>query len=312
MSEAEGRRLASVDIARGLALLAMFAFHFIWDLGHFGYVDASLPFSPGVRLFGHTIAFSFLFIAGVSLVLAHGDHVHWPRFWRRFAIVAGAGAFVSAGTYLLFPDAFIFFGILHCIAAASLLCAPFLFLSWGFSLAAAALAAAAPLIAANSFFDPWPWWWTGLSTFEPSTNDYRPLLPWLGAMLAGVAAAKALRSRVLLARVSGNEDGAKRLRWLGRHSLLIYLAHQPAFFAVFGVVALFALPMNAPNSFTEACQAQCVAKGADAEICSKTCACTQEEFTRRSALSGAFSEEERWRRIKDVARECVAKIHNAN
>jgi uncharacterized membrane protein len=350
MTEAKARRLASLDIARGLALLAMFAFHFLWDLGHFGYIDAEFPLSPSVRAFGHAIAIAFLFIAGISLVLAHGDRPHWPRFWRRFAIVAAAAALVSAATYLLDPDAFIFFGILHCIAAASLLSAPFLFLPWGGSLAVAALVAAAPLVAANSFFDAWPWWWTGLSTFEPSSNDYRPLLPWLGAMLAGVAAAKAFRahpsldhaafrrnrpnaenvvdsnsieraqrekpvpafSQRALAPLSVGANGSRRLEWLGQRSLPIYLAHQPALFAAFGALALFAQPIQSASTFAGACEAQCMAKGADAEMCRKTCACTQEEFARQSASSGGFSDEERWRRIKSVALECVAKIHNAN
>jgi uncharacterized membrane protein len=308
MSEVQNRRLASVDMARGLALLAMFLFHFIWDLGYFRYIDPSVPYSLGVRLFGHSIAFSFLFIAGVSLVLAHGGHPRWPLFWRRFAIIGAAAALVSAGTYLLFPDAFVFFGILHCIAAASLLSAPFLLLPWSAALAAAALAVAAPFILASSFFDSWPWWWTGLSTFEPSTNDYRPLLPWGGAMLAGVAAAKAVQIRSALARAPEKAGGSAPLIWLGRHSLLLYLAHQPAFFAAFSLLALLAQPPKEPQSFAQACQTQCEAKGADPEICRKTCACTEEEAARSRALSDAFNEEERARRVKDIARQCVAKI----
>ena len=213
MSEASGRRFAGLDIARGLAVLAMFAFHFVWDLSYFGYIDASIPYSRGVKFFGHAIAFAFLFIAGVSLVLAHDNHPRWRPFWRRFAIIVGAAALVSAGTYVAFPKSFVFFGILHCIAVASLLSAPFLFLPWQASLAAAALAGVAPFIASNSFFDTWPWWWTGLSTFEPATNDYRPLLPWLGAMLLGVAATQALRERSLIS--FGSASNADQRRWFG-------------------------------------------------------------------------------------------------
>ena len=54
--------------------------------------------------------------------------MRWPAYWRRFLIIAGAAALVSVGTYFVFPGAFVFFGILHCIAAASLVALPFLFL----------------------------------------------------------------------------------------------------------------------------------------------------------------------------------------
>ncbi len=307
MSEAGGRRFAGLDIARGLAVLAMFAFHFVWDLGYFGYIDASIPYSRGVKFFGHAIAFAFLFIAGVSLVLAHDNHPQWRPFWRRFAIIVGAAALVSAGTYVAFPKSFVFFGILHCIAAASLLSAPFLFLPWQASLAAAALAGVAPFIASNSFFDTWPWWWTGLSTFEPATNDYRPLLPWLGAMLLGVAATQALRERSLISYGSDKQRGSAPLVWLGRHSLALYLIHQPAFFAAFSAIALFTHPAIETQSFAQACQAQCEARGADAEMCRKTCACTEEEVTRQHVPSGAASEEERARRIREIAQACVEK-----
>ena len=43
-------RVGGLDAARGLAVVAMFAFHFIWDLGHFGYIDAEIPYSKGVKL----------------------------------------------------------------------------------------------------------------------------------------------------------------------------------------------------------------------------------------------------------------------
>jgi uncharacterized membrane protein len=315
MNATDSRRLAGVDIARGLALLAMFVFHFIWDLAYFGYVDASVPYTLGVKLFGHAIASSFLFIAGVSLVLAHGSSPHWPSFWRRFGIVVAAAALVSLATYVIFPDAFVFFGILHCIAAASLLSAPMLFLPWGIALGAAAVAAIAPALFASAFFDAPYWWWTGLSTFEPATNDYRPLLPWAGAMFAGLAFAKAVDLRARLAPAPVGEGGPAALVWLGRHSLGLYLLHQPAFFAVFTLAALFTQPAPDPapqsQSFAQACQTQCEAKGADAATCRKNCACVEEEFERRRAVSSPADDNERGRRIKEIVQACIEKNRSA-
>ncbi|MFO1125502.1 MAG: heparan-alpha-glucosaminide N-acetyltransferase domain-containing protein [Methylocystis sp.] len=95
-------RWLALDVARGLAVLAMIVFHAIWDLSYFGYAPANLPWSPPVRIFGHTIAFAFLFIAGVALVSGASRRMRWPAFWRRFAIIVAAAALVTAGTYVAF------------------------------------------------------------------------------------------------------------------------------------------------------------------------------------------------------------------
>jgi uncharacterized membrane protein len=302
-------RSIALDTARGAAVLAMFAFHFVWDLAHFGYIDADIPYSPAVKAAGHAIAASFLFIAGMSLWLAHGAAPRWPRFWRRLTIVGGAAALVSAATYAVFPNAFVFFGILHCIAAASLLALPFLFLPWPAAFAAATLAAIAPHVARSAVFDAPQWWWTGLSTFAPLTNDYQPLLPWAGALLAGVGAAKLLGPR-LVAPGGGSSPGraTRGLVFLGRRSLLLYLAHQPLFFAGFTAFALLTAEPEAA-SFEQACRAQCVATGADGEICRRACACTAREVERKNALAGTSSEAERRSRIDAIAQACLAETN---
>lgn len=299
-------RLAGLDAARGLAVLAMFVFHFIWDLGYFGYIDAGFPYSRGVKAFGHGTAFAFLFIAGLCLVLAREKGAGWRLFWRRLALVGGAAALVSAGTYVAFPQSFVFFGILHCIAASSLLAAPFLFLPWPAALAAAAVAVAAPLFLQHAVFDARWLQWVGLSTLTPLTNDYRPLLPWAGALLLGVAAMKAAKPG--RARASGLAP-LRSLAFLGRHSLLLYLVHQPALFAAFSALALLTAPpaADATQDFVAACETQCGSTGGAAVTCRAACACTAEEITRRGALEGVADETERARRINEIARECLAK-----
>ncbi|ATQ68447.1 MULTISPECIES: heparan-alpha-glucosaminide N-acetyltransferase [Methylosinus] len=299
-------RLLALDVARGLAVVAMIVFHLTWDLGHFHYIDPGIPFTSAFKLFGHAIAVTFLFVAGVSLALAH--RVFRPRaYWRRLALIAGAALLVTAATAIAFPSSFVFFGILHCIAAASLVALPFLFLSAPAALVAGAALVAAPLVASGSFFDAPLWWWSGLSTFEPLTNDYRPLTPWAGVLLFGLGAAKLARWEAGAAPAATRPGAAMRgFGWLGRHSLALYLLHQPALFAGFSALALL-LPQERPASFVEACVAQCVVSGARAETCRNACDCTAREIERQDALVGAASEAERRSRIDAVARACVSR-----
>ncbi len=277
--ETAARRLPVVDVARGAALLAMFGYHLTWDLAHFGYIDARAPFAPEMRLFSHAIASSFLFIAGASLVLARRAPFAWAATWKRFALVAGAAALVTAGSWFLFPQAPILFGILHCIAAGSLLALPFLFLPWPAALAAAVLVGGLPFLVASPAFDP-PWaQWTGLGASLPDAMDFRPLAPWAAPMLAGVAAmavAVPHGGREVLARMSGVGRTARLLAFGGRHSLLIYLVHQPIFFGVL-TAFVWAFPPSGPADeapFRTSCERQCASSGAAADVCIAACACT--------------------------------------
>ena len=119
------RRVDAIDCARGLALVGMAIYHLSWDLADFRLAPPWLPFTPQMRLFSHVVASAFLVLVGVSLALAHRKGLNPRAFWRRLAIVAGAAALVTAGSFVFAPSEPITFGILHCIAVASLLAWPF-------------------------------------------------------------------------------------------------------------------------------------------------------------------------------------------
>ncbi|MCB1534422.1 MAG: DUF1624 domain-containing protein, partial [Rhodoblastus sp.] len=284
-AEKAGGRIPALDVARGAALVAMFAYHLVWDFAHFGYMDARTPFSPDMRLFSHVIASSFLFISGLSLALARRRPFDWRVYWMRLALIAGAAALVTAASWLLFPDALIFFGILHCIAAASLLALPFLFLPWPAALAGGALAAALPQFVTSRAFDTPALIWSGLGVAIPVSNDFRPLLPWAGALLFGLAAGLAMQRHGgfnILRRVSGSSAPARLLAFGGRHSLAIYLVHQPVFFALL-TASVWAFGPPAPpdeRPFRQACERECAASGVAVEQCRRSCACTAQTFKR--------------------------------
>ena len=135
----------------------------------------------------------------MSLALAHRNGLNVRAFWRRLAIVAGAAALVTAGSFVFAPSEPITFGILHCIAVASLLAGPFVTAPAWASLAIGLAAIAAPLLVRSTLFDP-PWLlWIGLGEALPNTLDWRPLLPWAGVVFLGLG----------VARLAGRPDVAK-------------------------------------------------------------------------------------------------------
>jgi uncharacterized membrane protein len=291
-------RLPWIDAARGGALLAMAAYHFTWDLAAFRWIDGAVTASRDFHLAGHFIAASFLILSGVSLVLARRARnlSLWrdPRYWRRWAqIVVAAGA-ISLVSLKLFPEAPIFFGILHCIALSSLIALPFVEAPAAVTLAAAALALAAPSLLAAPLFDAAPLWWTGLSTFQPASNDYRPLLPWLGFVLLGVALARrAPPVSTGSAAPHPPRPFIRPLAFLGRHSLAFYLIHQPILYGALALIGPQAAPGVDEAAFTAQCVAQCSTSGASASVCEASCACVVERAKAagrwRAVLSGALT-----------------------
>lgn len=221
------RRVALIDIARTLALIGMVAFHFRFDLVIFGVLPPSVTATPFFYWHARLVAGSFLFLAGLSLWLAHGSGIIWRAFWLREGKLIAAAALVSIATYLAMPVTWIFFGILHAIAFCSLLALPFLHLP-----ALVTLGAGAAVMAASYHLPELVQWnhpglrWIGLQTVPTPSMDLEPLIPWFGPLLLGVGTGQFLAS--LWPRLARPETPLSRaLAWPGRHSLIIYLAHQP-------------------------------------------------------------------------------------
>lgn len=229
-------RHARLDALRGAAIVWMAVFHFCFDLNFFGYWQPYQRFQvdPFWTLQRTSIVTLFLLCAGMGQAVALAAGQGWPRFWRRWAQVAGCAVLVSMGSATMFPRTWISFGVLHGITVMLLivrLVAPPL-LARGLMgratlLALALLAIALPRLVHHPVFDTRWLNWTGLVTRLPRTEDYVPVLPWLGVVIAGVLVGTWLlerRPRVL----GGALPGALRpLALLGTWSLTFYMVHQP-------------------------------------------------------------------------------------
>ena len=263
----------------------MAAYHLSWDFADFRLAPPMLPFTPGMRLLANIVASAFLSLVGVSLALAHRNGFKPRAFWRRLAIVAGAAALVTAGSFVFAPFEPILFGILHCIAVASLVAGALVTAPAWASLAIGLGAIAAPFLFRSVLFDP-PWLlWLGFGEALPNTLDWRPFLPWAGVVFLGLGVAK-------LPGVMGRLTAPKRWRagsapsraicFAGRHSLPIYLVHQPILIGLLTVLTAWGPLASKPDrsAFLAACQRACVAEGRAAAECETGCRCVADAVDR--------------------------------
>ncbi|MDE2402808.1 MAG: DUF1624 domain-containing protein [Burkholderiales bacterium] len=232
-------RFDRLDSLRGIALVWMAVFHFCFDLSHNGLLVADF-YNDVLWTTQRTCILSlFLLCAGAGQAVATAQGQSWPRFWRRWAQIMACAALVTVGSFWMFPTSFIYFGVLHGMAVMLVLArlsAPLGRWLWPLG----ALAIAAPFWVQHPFFDHRGTNWVGLVTHKPITEDYVPILPWLGVMWWGLAGTQWLLSHhpawlQSKPRSSDNEGWmpASRVRTrralagLGRWSLSFYMLHQP-------------------------------------------------------------------------------------
>jgi len=228
-------RIAAIDALRGAALCMMIVYHFLFDLNWFAFIRADFDHDPFWLGFRGIIVSSFMLLVGLSLLLARRAGVTPRRFWRRIALIAFCAILVSIASYLTFPQTFITFGILHCIAVASVLAWPATRFPGVALLTGAAIVVIGNLVALPPFDSPWLQW-VGLTTRKPATEDYVPLLPWLGVVMIGIGLGNWLSVRQFRPLRPLSRFAPRWLTWLGRHSLLVYMLHQPVLIGLLRVL----------------------------------------------------------------------------
>lgn len=240
-------RHGTLDALRGVAVLWMTCFHFAFDLNHFGFIHQDFYRDPLWTVQRTCILSLFLLCAGFGQAVAVHAGQTWARFWRRWLQIAACAAAVSLGSALMFPNSWIYFGVLHGMAVMLLVCRATA--SWGrwlwpAGLLVVVLGVYAPQVQAwlpvGHIWDLKALNWLGLVSRKPITEDYVPLLPWLGVMWWGMAAGQWVLTRGWMARV----DQTTRtwpltpLSWLGRWSLSWYMLHQPVLIGLLTLVGL--------------------------------------------------------------------------
>lgn len=235
----------------------MAVFHFCFDLANARLTDANFYTDPLWTTQRTCILSLFLLCAGAGQAVATDQGQSWARFWRRWAQIVGCAALVSAGSAFMFPHSWISFGVLHGMAVMLIVarltagCRAWLWPLGG-------LALLLPQFVAHPLFDTRLTNWVGLVTHKPITEDFVPVLPWLGVMWWGLAATQWLLAHrrhwlsrggsapVLSGTSAGTADSTsghnaaravrplhqggllwRMLTALGSWSLTFYMVHQP-------------------------------------------------------------------------------------
>jgi uncharacterized membrane protein len=226
-------RFWEVDGVRGIAILMMVVFHILFDLDFFSVYPVNV--STGFwRYFGYATASLFLLIAGVSLAISHARAARYlsgaalaKKFLLRGAGIFCLGLLITLVTWWYLHEGFIIFGILHLIGV-SVMISPlfFRFKKWNAVLGVFCIPLGWYLATQTG-----PLWLLALG-LHPAlfwTVDYTPLFPWFGLVLIGMALGEYFypggERRISFPTLP--EVVSAPLAFLGQHSLLIYLVHQP-------------------------------------------------------------------------------------
>ena len=222
------KRVWELDAFRGLCVLGMVIVHFVYDLiDLYALVDWEYPeWFLFVMKWGGLL---FILISGICATLGR-------RSVRRGVIVILCGMICTAVTYgmyrfgLAWKGIIIYFGVLHCLGTCMILWWAFKKLPpWALAVFGVVLAAAG-LQLQEMTFDVSMWWMPlGFVSSSFSSSDYFPLLPNFGFFLLGAAAGKTVyrKKESLLPKVNEKKGILAFLCGCGKHSLWIYLLHQP-------------------------------------------------------------------------------------
>lgn len=216
-------RFKTLDAIRGFAIILMIAFHIAYDLTIFNFLKINFQNDQFWFVLPRVIVFIFLVCSGISLRLAHKKSNSFSAFSFRLGKLIAVAAAISLTTYFFFPTKWIHFGIIHCVALSSILALPLVRYPKISLVLAMIIQGARFVFGYNLQLIP--------KIPDVVPMDFIPIYPWFGIVLLGIY----LETLRIHAIQLPNNWPFSKLAFLGRHSLKIYLIHQPI---IFGTVYL--------------------------------------------------------------------------
>jgi uncharacterized membrane protein len=222
-------RYLQLDFIRGLAIILMISFHISFDLNNFHFINIDIYHAKEWHYYRMLIVSMFILCVGISLALVNENGINIKKDIKRFALLSFASLMITIASLITFPQSWIYFGVLHFITVASVLALIFVRYEWLSLIVGILIIVLFNLDIINMH---WLYSATASTLHLPyHTEDLVPLAPWFGVVLIGVFIG---RKRLFLFPLKENR-ATNAVGFLGKHSLFIYLAHQPLFF---GSIAL--------------------------------------------------------------------------
>lgn len=238
--ERRSSRFWEIDCMRGLAVILMLAYHFLYDLDFFGLADLDLR-SGTFFYMGRGAAFLFILISGTAISISRSRELengtsgkpveNFSKYLRRGLRLFSMGLIITGITWIFFPEQYILFGILHFFGVSAVLAYPFL--KYGKeNLLFGLFFGIIGFYLKNRTFGFSSFLWLGLTPEGFATLDYFPLFPWFGVLLIGIFLGNSLYKdgkRQFKIPEADKFLFQKPFSGIGKHSLSIYFIHQPLF-----------------------------------------------------------------------------------
>lgn len=260
-----GQRLYKLDEARGITLISMILYHFMWDLKNLAGFE--LEWFTGVAgdVWQQSICISFILISGFSFGLA-------KKHLKRSLTVFLFGALITVITVMIMPENRIVFGVLTFLGSAGLIMIPVSAIhmklekivdAWTLNLTlfignlllfivfypvnygtinllykqielpaylykgylATYLGFADRMFYSTDYFSIFPW----IFVYYLGFSTYRLLCYRKENGIYGFRIATSLNMRVTecLSKIS-----TKQIAYIGRNTLIIYMLHQPVLYLI--------------------------------------------------------------------------------
>ena len=238
--EKTGKRYSMLDIIRGFTLLSMITYHAMWDMVYIAGKRVEWYQSDLGYLWQQSICWVFILLSGFCWSLG-------KQKWKRGLMVSVAGALITMVTMIAMPENQVVFGVLTLLGACMLLMIPLdsilrkihpvagiigSFLLFGvcrninmgqLGFESWKLVNLPPGLYRDLFTT-----FLGMPTADFVSTDYFSLFPWIFLFMAGYFIYHEMNRKKLLSRLECREIPG--LAWIGKHSLEIYLLHQPVIY----------------------------------------------------------------------------------
>lgn len=240
-------RYQMLDGIRGIALLNMIAYHVIWDLVYIYNFKWDWYQSGSAYIWQQGICWTFIFLSGFCWPLGRNS------LKRGFTVFLG-GALITIVTLAFVPQNRVVFGVLTLIGSCMLVMS---ILDRWLKLLPPMSGMLASLVLfgltrninkgwigferfnlvklPDALYDNMLTTYLGFTKKDFYSTDYFSLFPWLFLFMAGYFLFRYLDKRRALKVLK--KSGFLPIEWLGRHSLGLYMLHQPIIF--FGLELIF-------------------------------------------------------------------------